>query len=145
MKLRRRRCFQFPHGGRKRKKKKPEETKTKNSYAALFLPLPRVSSTERLSIIFLAPSGHTFRPVFIRRVARKSDNPICGRRDFRPHETYVVGYIRGHVNTSAPGFYIVHVNEQSRYEFSSVCVQGLIIMTRCKILGSARRPADVSM
>lgn len=88
VKLRRRHCFQFPHGGRKKGKKiNTEEIKIKTKFVRRPFPSLATRVIDRTVVDNLSQASGTRSGSFLSgRVARKSDNPICGRRDFRPRE-----------------------------------------------------------
>lgn len=78
-------CFQFPHGGQKRKKNggnKKQKNFVRCPFPSLATRVIDRTVVDNLSRAFRTRSG----PFLSGRVARKSDNPICGRRDFRPRE-----------------------------------------------------------
>jgi len=81
----------FPLQGRKgeRGRKKNKDRERKKRKTRILLPLCFLCHTcQRLSAVVdnpsLGPSRHDSGPFLSEHVARKSDNSICGRRDFRP-------------------------------------------------------------
>lgn len=81
--------FPVPAWRAERKEKKKNGGETKNKKKFVCCPFPSVATrvidrtvVDNLSRAFGTRSG----PFLSGRVARKSDNPICGRHDFRPRE-----------------------------------------------------------